>query len=507
VNTFLMYINRSFTLQEGAQPNTDSLAQDLELNTVLDAMASKDEFLHDVARVALLTGTNDPQTILYRQDILRDCLAHESTVREIYNVAVEAIEGEKKEWRMTSSPGSVLYSSLIVMRLFVDSLARLRGIAEKNSEGFTSDGFVRFFEMVRREISDDYLRTVKHHLDSLEFNKGVFISAKLGKGNKGVQYTLHCQPRRKRGWLRRILGRGQSALSFEIGDRDESGAMALSELRDKGINQVANVLAQSVDSILNFFNVLRRELGFYICCLNLHHRLTRLGEPVCFPIPAGSGTRVLHAEDLYDVSLALRIGKVVGNNITADGKQLVFVTGANQGGKSTFLRSVGLAYLMMQCGMFVGARSFSAEVSNGVFTHFRREEDATMTSGKLEEELRRMSEIVDRIGPGCVLLCNESFSSTNEREGSEIARQVVGALIEAGVRILFVTHFFDLAYRFYKLRLNNALFLRAERLEDGRRTFKIIEGEPLPVSYSQDLYREIFVETESVTATPSFTNG
>ena len=31
------------------------------------------------------------------------------------------------------------------------------------------------------------------------------------------------------------------------------------------------------------------------------------------------------------------------------------VTGANQGGKSTFLRSVGLAQLMMQCGMLVPA--------------------------------------------------------------------------------------------------------------------------------------------------------
>jgi len=33
--------------------------------------------------------------------------------------------------------------------------------------------------------------------------------------------------------------------------------------------------------------------------------------------------------------------------LDADGKNLVIITGANQGGKSTFLRSVGLAQLMM----------------------------------------------------------------------------------------------------------------------------------------------------------------
>jgi predicted ATPase len=40
---------------------------------------------------------------------------------------------------------------------------------------------------------------------------------------------------------------------------------------------------------------------------------------------------------------------VVSNDVNADGASLIMITGANQGGKSTFLRSVGLAQLMMQC--------------------------------------------------------------------------------------------------------------------------------------------------------------
>ena len=58
------------------------------------------------------------------------------------------------------------------------------------------------------------------------------------------------------------------------------------------------------------------------------------------------------------------------------GKSLVIITGANSGGKSTFLRSVGLAQLMMQCGMFVTARILRASVCQQIFTHFIREEDA-----------------------------------------------------------------------------------------------------------------------------------
>ena len=48
-------------------------------------------------------------------------------------------------------------------------------------------------------------------------------------------------------------------------------------------------------------------------------------------------------KDLYDLSLALSMNKrPVGNDINADGKSLIIVTGANQGGKTTFLRSLGL---------------------------------------------------------------------------------------------------------------------------------------------------------------------
>ena len=143
-------------------------------------------------------------------------------------------------------------------------------------------------------------------------------------------------------------------------------------------------------------------------------------------------------------------GAVVGNDVQADGKSLVIITGANSGGKSTFLRSVGVAQLMMQCGLFVTARDHRANVTRGIFTHFIREEDAGMTSGRLDEELRRMSAIAGQIGPHCLMLFNESFAGTNEREGSEIGRQVVRALLDAEIKVFFVTHRFGFAEHFHR---------------------------------------------------------
>jgi len=187
---------------------------------------------------------------------------------------------------------------------------------------------------------------------------------------------------------------------------------------------------------------------------------------------------------------------VVGNDLDADLKDLVVITGANQGGKSTFLRSVGVSQLMMRCGMFVPADSFCSSMCHGLFTHYSREEDARMESGKLDEELGRMSDIVDMLRPGSWVLLNESFASTNERDGAEISRQITRAFLEKSIKVFFVTHLYDFAHNLHEQRLENSVFLRAERMDDGRRTFRLAEGEPLQTSFGEDLYNEIFRATE-----------
>lgn len=256
---------------------------------------------------------------------------------------------------------------------------------------------------------------------------------------------------------------------------------------------MANALAQSADHIHSFFNMLRTELAFYVGCLNLAGQLAQIGQPITFPLPVAPDETRHSFKGMYDVCLALTMKQqVVGNDVNADRKNLVIITGANQGGKSSFLRSIGLSQFMMQCGMFAPAESFCSNICEGIFTHYKREEDVSMKSGKLDEELRRMSEIVDSITSNSIVLFNESFAATNEREGSEIARQIICALSEKGIKVFFVTHLYEFARGFYEEKTEKALFLRAERQLDGKRTFKMIEGKPLQTSYGEDLYSRIF---------------
>jgi MutS domain V len=520
MKAFLMYKSRDFELEQEPPWNAEALTQDLELTTLFTAMAGGDNFLFEVAQSVVLSALHaDVDTVLYRQNILKDCLKRPFVIRGMYNMAIRAIQKAKEHsWgRSSRYPDAILRSSVDTLDGLILIIKELRNVAEVHADEFESEGLKRLLLMVRAELSDEYFATVQSHLQRLKFRDGVLLSAKLGKGNKGINYILRKLKPGKWDWLRRMIPEeiwsiiGQlfpekgPGYSFTLHPRDDSGARALGELKERGIHLVANAMAQSADHIVDFFTMLQTELAFYVGCLNLSEQLAARREPICFPVPAITSKRTHVCTELYDVCLALtKHQRVVGNDLHAPEKELAIITGANTGGKSTFLRSVGVSQIMMQCGMFVAAESMSANLCEGIFTHYKREEDATMESGKLDEELSRMNEIAKRVTPNAMLLFNESFTATNEREGSEIATQIVSALLEKRMKMFFVTHLYTFAHNVFKMGTKNAIFLRAQRESDGTRTFKLLEGEPLETSYGEDLYKQVFSSEKEpkVTAQP-----
>ena len=508
MKAFLLHRDRDFDLERPLPANEGDLCRDLELDTLFQAMAANDELVFDVAKKAILAApSNDIVTIKYRQDALKDCLSNPDVVRQLYGLAGEVFLRLKKVWpRYREYPTGLLDDSVSRMQILMEALKQVRGLADQRSVDFRSVAFWNLFATLARELDDAYFRLIDRQLKRLKFRDGVLTSAGLGKGLKGENYILRRPLESSGNWLARAFARGverversvfrrpPDAYTLYLAPRDEQGARAMSELMDRGLGLAADALAKSAEHVQSFFRMLQRELAFYVGCLNLHERLLELRAPFIFPEASSSVAPRFSSRELYDICLALSMnGRPVGNDVAADGKSLIIVTGANQGGKTTFLRSFGLAQLMTQCGMFAPAARLSINIVDGLFTHFKREEDTTMKSGKFDEELSRMNRIVDILTPHALVLFNELFAATNEREGSEIARQIVSALLERAHKLVFVSHQFDFTRGFYEKRLDNALFLRADRQADGRRTFKLIEGEPLSTSFGQDVYGEVFV--------------
>ncbi len=493
MKAFLMHPDRDFDATSTSKQDPVQFAQDIALGVLVNAAAEGDRFLDGIMAAACAGAwANDIATVRYRQEILKDCLANQAVVRQFYAITTEAF-GSDRSWNFSlygRDPSARVGSAVRTLQSSLTLLRRLRHSCSANASSFRSPGFRQFFQTLERELDDAYLESAATDLNNLTFRKGVLLSAQIGDGGKGVGTMLRKPQPRDLSWLQAVITPGVQSHTLQLHPRDEAGAKAFSELQHRGLSLISDALYQSAEHVLGFLKALRAELAFYIGCLNLADQLARIGEAITFP-EATDVPRRFHCRNLRDVSLALTMEQtVVGNDADADGKPLVVITGANRGGKSTFLRSVGLAQMMLQSGMFVTADAFASSLRSGLFTHYKREEDRTMRSGKFDEELVRMSAIADRIHRGAMVLFNESFAATNEREGSEIARQIVTALLENDVTVFFVSHMYEFARSF--LASDQVLFLRAEREEDGTRNFRLYEAKPLPRSFGVDLYRQIF---------------
>lgn len=466
----------------------DTLDSDLEIKYIIARMAGGDKVISAACSDAIFNPLMSIEDIKYRQDALCDALSNPGTVRELYDITTELFTRKKESYfRLSTSQflSNNFTNAIALLKIYMEMLSKLSAVANSKSEPFKSEAFANLMKMLRQELSAEYFKEVRAHLDELKDNDEMLIGVTLGSYNQGAGYTLL---RKNRKSFRR---RWTFAPSYTVPRQDLEGLSDLELRRERAINEVTNALVQAVEHIENFFTVLQTELSFYVGCINLSNALKQLGMPFCIPVILPMEKEDRSWRGLYDMSLALTKNKpVTANDLTMENKRLCIITGANQGGKTTFLRSFGQAQLMAQCGMFVGAESYTAPLRKGVFTHFKKDEDAYMKSGKLDEELSRMSRIAEHIQSGCLVIFNESFAATNEREGSEICRNITQALLDNGVEVFSVSHLYTFAsaYRDYP----KSQYLRAQRLESGERTFRIVPGEPLQTAFGEDLYKKIF---------------
>ncbi|WP_067673755.1 MutS-related protein [Nocardia miyunensis] len=466
---------------------------DLGLDALCTAMSHDDEYGEDPAiaeavRAILPVGVADPDVIRYRHAVLVDCQAHPSAVRELYRIATEATR--VKRWKVgpRHRPNGKLLLALEPLRELLGCLRELRAACAHHARSFESAGFTDLAATVAAELDERYLVSVEQQLAAMDFENGLHFSAGLGPGNKVAGIRLHAPIRRRRFGLERRAGR-----AFEAIDDPESESNPIVQLQNPALRIIADVVSDATDQVQGFFGQLRTQLAFYLGCVTLHRRLIRARVPVCLPTVHPAGAPRLRCTGLRDIGLCLAGGRpVVGNDLDATGRSLIIVTGANNGGKSTFLRAVGAAQLMAHAGMFVAAESFETDLHGGIFTHFAADEDRTMSHGKLVEELVRMSGLLDRMTPDSLLLCNESFASTGARDAEQITEPLLNALLDTGVSIIFVTHLTEFACRRAASARPTDLFLRAERLPDGTRTFHLIPGSPGPGSHADDIFRKVF---------------
>lgn len=192
-----------------------------------------------------------------------------------------------------------------------------------------------------------------------------------------------------------------------------------------------------------------REVRFYLYYLEFMRRFTRIGLQFCYPRLTETAA-TLAAHNAFDLALAIKAGHddlaVVCNDFElSKDERVIVITGPNQGGKTTFARTIGQVAYLGALGCPVPAEHAVVALPDEIYTHFERQETLATLRGKLDNELVRIHDILSDATPSSIIVMNESFSSTTVDDSVLIGTEVLRRIIAVGCAAVYVTFLDELA--------------------------------------------------------------
>ncbi|MBQ9701006.1 MAG: hypothetical protein IJV71_10360 [Lachnospiraceae bacterium] len=486
------------------------IIKDLNLDIVFKTMSRGDFLIDEKVRRVMMIPLTTPEEIRYRQDIINDFYEHTGMLNELYSLAEKqytALRTYKEETAKGRNRSSNNAAETIVTIKYLkqaqESLGKLRTILRVNEGIYASEGLKSLLARLDT-LSLEQINIKIQEMEAFLAGASMGYTFQFGGGLKikdAVLNSCNLDPVRgkkpKQSTFQNLYLKYIKKNTLFISNDDVLKQDVL-HLRQATVAQMLRIFKPYLQQLISFFEHYIEEIAFYMGVIKFMRRLSELNIPLKVPTPLPMGSKDTSFTELYELSMAIYSQtKPVGNYLNVKDNLLTLITGANQGGKSTFLRSYGIAQVLMQCGMPVPAIWFTAPIYSQIFTHFTRQEDEQLSSGRLREELKRMSSMIDIADSHSLFLFNESFASTTEKEGAKIAYVILKAFYEKNIQTMMVTHLHQLADDLYNKQLPGITFLVAERLDDGSRTFHMIPGKPSHTSFGTDLFKiledEIYV--------------
>lgn len=485
----------SVLFEDGARPGLEAdppaCFRDLNLDQVVDAItAGREEY--DLApffhtRLATVDG------VTYRHQVLHD-LEDEALVKCLDSFADDMREMRKKLDRVEDLRHQYEREAWFVDAIesycaAVTNLAAGIDVAEPDSQALAA-----------------FRSYVTNYVQSEEFTQLLAESEAVKRDLSDVRYCVHINgPRVK---VRRYASEGDYSIDIEeTFARFKRGAVkdyrvrfpaspSMSQVELRILDLVAQLYPEPfaalsqycdrhrgyVDGVVARFD---REIQFYLAYLEYIQEIRGAELQFCYPVVSDRSKSVSAAET-FDIALASKLAaahrEVVRNDFELNGpERVIVVSGPNQGGKTTFARTFGQLHELAGLGLLTPGTDVHLYLCDEIFTHFERAEDLSDLSGKLEDDLVRIREILLTATADSVVIMNESFTSTTLEDARVLGATVLKQVIERDLLCVYVT-FVDELSALGEMTVSMVSTVLPE--DPATRTYKVVRRPPDGVAYA-----------------------
>ena len=150
------------------------------------------------------------------------------------------------------------------------------------------------------------------------------------------------------------------------------------------------------------------------------------------------------AEAVYQLSEARHplIEHPVPNDLSlgGGGPNLLLITGPNMGGKTATLKTLGLAVLMHQSGLYVAASRARLPIVDDVLVDVGDEQSIEASLSTFAAHLQHLRYVLKHASPRTLILIDELGSGTDPAEGAALAQAIIEQLLSQDTRGVITSH-------------------------------------------------------------------